>query len=463
MSLNTRISQIHAQKEDVTGGGPPSAWSSSSVFLALDPGSTPRKALVDRVTSGQSLTKKKKAVGERTVDFSYGIDFNGSGALGTEPVWGKHLEACGFFKDAMVKISHGAVSGGPFVFGETVTGGTSGATGLMVYDVDGSYMIMRGTSVTPFASGEVLTGGTSSATATTSSTPGSGGFAYTPVSRHTHLVPFDAASGEVTVGEVVKNAGGDYAAFVISKDSGATGNAILRPIYGESNLADDDVLTGQTSSNTLTVDAPTAGDIYLYETPSLAMRHELDGTHRTAYGVRGTFTIPLQTGQNTRINFEMSGQESLIGDTAFTTGFTAPSTALLLFQNAVCTADSIDMEVRSTEINLQGTVSPRESPAATYGVREYRFADRAPQITMDPELLPEGAYAWMAAWAAATTAEFWIKFGTAGSGNAIWIHAPKLQYEEFSDGDADGKATAEWTCGLTEDSSGDDELLIFMM
>jgi hypothetical protein len=65
------------------------------------------------------------------------------------------------------KITHGTVSGGPYVAGETVTGGTSSATGV-VQTVGSGYLVLHTISGT-FQTSEVLTGGTSSATSTSSS------------------------------------------------------------------------------------------------------------------------------------------------------------------------------------------------------------------------------------------------------------------------------------------------------
>lgn len=69
------------------------------------------------------------------------------------------------------RIDHGAVTGVGFAIGETVTGSTSTATGVVVQKVDtltDKYLILS-TVVGTFQSGEVLTGGTSTTTATSSS------------------------------------------------------------------------------------------------------------------------------------------------------------------------------------------------------------------------------------------------------------------------------------------------------
>jgi len=67
------------------------------------------------------------------------------------------------------KLAHGSVTGGPFQVGETVTGGTSGATAV-VRQVEAAYLMVD--SVTDiFEDAETITGGTSGATADLSDDP----------------------------------------------------------------------------------------------------------------------------------------------------------------------------------------------------------------------------------------------------------------------------------------------------
>jgi hypothetical protein len=63
-----------------------------------------------------------------------------------------------------LKVSHGAVTSGPFDAGETVTGGTSSATGKVAWMATGHLELVDITGT--FQVGETLTGGTSGATAT---------------------------------------------------------------------------------------------------------------------------------------------------------------------------------------------------------------------------------------------------------------------------------------------------------
>src|SRR5690606_23601537 len=64
-------------------------------------------------------------------------------------------------------LDHGTVTNGPFVVGETVTGGTSGATGVIVEVGDGYVAVEGVTGI--FRVNEAITGGTSGASSTTTS------------------------------------------------------------------------------------------------------------------------------------------------------------------------------------------------------------------------------------------------------------------------------------------------------
>ena len=66
---------------------------------------------------------------------------------------------------SITRLSHGAVSNGPFQVGEEVTGGTSGASGIVAWrDDSAGYMELVNVSAT-FQAGETVSGGTSSASA----------------------------------------------------------------------------------------------------------------------------------------------------------------------------------------------------------------------------------------------------------------------------------------------------------
>lgn len=121
-------------------------------------------------------------VGKRPGSMPFDIELKATGVNQTTPDWVKYIRACGASSSTYKSINIGAVTSGPFLHGETITGGTSGATGkVIIKTANGAsailYVVLTGT----FQSGEVITGGVSGATATTSSTPVNAGIVILPI------------------------------------------------------------------------------------------------------------------------------------------------------------------------------------------------------------------------------------------------------------------------------------------
>jgi len=87
---------------------------------------------------------------------------------------------------------------GTFQVGETVTGGTSAATGTVIYD-SGTVMLVADVTGT-FADAETITGGTSSASATTSGTPANSYLAsYVAFGRPKSAITISDSRGTQTI------------------------------------------------------------------------------------------------------------------------------------------------------------------------------------------------------------------------------------------------------------------------
>lgn len=75
----------------------------------------------------------------------------------------------GFRSIQSTRMTHGTVTGGPFQVGETVTGGTSSATAVVLQVLSGGLILSAVTGT--FQAAETITGGTSNATAAVSTIP----------------------------------------------------------------------------------------------------------------------------------------------------------------------------------------------------------------------------------------------------------------------------------------------------
>lgn len=161
--------------------------------LAYNPRISFDPEMFSRDPARLTFTNIAKVVGKRPGGLSFGLELRGSGAAATAPDWGKHFQNCGCGVNLLKSINIGAVTAGPFVHGETITGGTSAGKGrVIVNTANGAsaifYVIISGT----LQSGEVITGGTSGATATTSSSATTIGNVIEPI---TDLIPSQTMSG----------------------------------------------------------------------------------------------------------------------------------------------------------------------------------------------------------------------------------------------------------------------------
>jgi len=87
----------------------------------------------------------------------------------------------GFSENLMEQITIGAITSGPLLHGEGITGTSSSATGTVVKNtVDDTTTLYFVTLTGTFETGEVVTGAVSGATATTSSVPSDAGTVWLP-------------------------------------------------------------------------------------------------------------------------------------------------------------------------------------------------------------------------------------------------------------------------------------------
>ncbi|MBI4970744.1 MAG: hypothetical protein HZC17_02770 [Candidatus Omnitrophica bacterium] len=178
-----RKRQLAAKIEAVEGTAETLLAADAGILVNFSPKASYDPQMYQRDPVRASLTKMGKLAGKRSAGIDFSIELKGSGLVTVEPEWLRLIRACGFASNALKKITIGAITTGPYLHGETITGETSGATGRVVLKtVNGTttlyFIALSGTLET----GEVITGGTSGATATASVDPTSAGFEIKPVS-----------------------------------------------------------------------------------------------------------------------------------------------------------------------------------------------------------------------------------------------------------------------------------------
>jgi hypothetical protein len=176
-----RKRQLAAKIEAAEGTAESLAADDAGILVNFTPKANYDPQMYQRDPVRASLTKLGKLAGKRAAGLEFAIELRGSGSITTQPKWAKLIESCGYELTALKKIPIGGITGGPFVHGETITGGTSGATGKVICTTyNGVSEIYFKTLTGTFADAETITGSQSGAVATTASVPSDAGFEIKP-------------------------------------------------------------------------------------------------------------------------------------------------------------------------------------------------------------------------------------------------------------------------------------------
>ena len=148
-------------------------------LLAFDPKITFEPERLPQTASPSSLSKRGKLTGKIPAAFTFMLQLRGSGTLGTASEWAKILRACGIAESALKSVAIGAVTGGPFLHGETITGSISSAQGRVVIETaTGAPFIYYVPISGDIQDGENITGEISGASVPVSASPIAAGLEY---------------------------------------------------------------------------------------------------------------------------------------------------------------------------------------------------------------------------------------------------------------------------------------------
>lgn len=188
-----------AAKVETTEGTAISLAAADANCLVYDPTVVDDVPMFKRNPARASLSPLIDIPGLRTRKISFKCEIKGSGAIGTAPSYGKLLKACGMAEFAVSKLTIGTITSGPFQDGETVTGGTSAATGIVIKQTATGVttLLIRSISGTFSVGSETITGSRSGATASESGgATATQGFAYVTNSVDTNVPSLTIGSYE---------------------------------------------------------------------------------------------------------------------------------------------------------------------------------------------------------------------------------------------------------------------------
>lgn len=177
----TYLAQLGIKAESSRGVAESVSASDVPVRLRSGYAIEPDYDLIDTDEVQGVSSKTPSIIGRRGIRFSGEYVLRGSGSLSADPAIGQLWASALFVYGNAQSLDIGAVTSGPFVPGELITGGTSSGTGTVLAHCENGdseiiYLPVSGT----LQSGETITGGASGASATTSSSPTRMGTGFKP-------------------------------------------------------------------------------------------------------------------------------------------------------------------------------------------------------------------------------------------------------------------------------------------
>jgi hypothetical protein len=456
-----------------TSEGVAASLSASDAVQVFEPSISDTVEVQDRVPAGPTLSRDFAPIGRQTRQVQFRSDFRGSGDTSipvTEPDWAKFLQPCGYKTGVVRKLTCGAVTGSGFQVGEIVSQSAGAIRGVVLAVTRAGAPLQRAT-----ASGDLVvvativgtlttaatTGESSASTSTMSAAAAHEGLVYQPTSEKLVNVTTGAWTGTIPAGA------GEV--LLVESPTG-TPVGMVQVINNNGSMLDMDVTLLQgvmANGNTLRSAADGTATISAaptqIRTPSLTIRHNLDGRQRDLLGARGDWTLEGESGQPMQFSWTFTGDVGPAVDAPAiaTTGLSTIRPPRLL--GAICAyglaENSHRIATKRVSIANQGTVSPNLDANRAGGSTGSNITDRNPTITVTVDQV-HGGFDWEAARDAGTVVRFAVLLGSA-LGNMMAVVAPICQVTEVALSDSDGIATFDVTLAPRRIlESGDDDLFL---
>lgn len=230
------------------------------------------------------------------------------------------------------------------------------------------------------------------------------------------------------------------------KGSGAAGTA---PEFGKALQAcgfDETIVTSTSVTYTPLSDSVSSATLAMY----------MDGLRAIMWGARGNVSLSVNAGGFAMLHFRFLGADFTIADVAMLSGVSYQTTKPPVFLDASFSVSSYAAKIQALGIDMNNELVLRSDPSKQSGHFSTLITNRAPVLTIDPELVLVATENFFADLRAGTEGALSMVLG-ATAGNICTITAPKVQYTNASPGSRNGLRTLGIDCQLNR-NSGDDEL-----
>jgi len=442
-------------------------------LLVIDPVMTFEPEIFERANfNRESMSPLQPLTGIVTGSCSFQTELSGR-AAGNAPGWAPLLRACGFYQATSRRVAIGAISGGPFYHGETVTSDGAGApTGTVIHQTfDGATTLMYEALTGTIGTGEGLTGGTSGATATTSGASAADGYAWWPSSTELMTFTGSVVTGtDFVAGEVVTG-GSSNAVAVMNAAYTGPGTLTVRMLDG--NFQASETITGATGSGTVVIDS--GPGFTMTQVPSATVSLIEDGRYKELIGWRGSVSLSGAIGEAIMMNFEGRGIPNPAGSEG-NAGAIPGTTYSALVPNALLgvtfrvgqdgtSYDTVAEEhaprLHSFAFNHGNTLGIPRDATQTSGVYDSAHQTaRSSDGSLVVNIAPEANFDWTTALRTGADVRTYLQLGAAT--DRFIITHPGAVLTGESGGEVEGIATVDYTLrfasrhhGGTDSSDGE--------
>ena len=481
----TRKQQILAKLE--TSEGVDAAPSSSDAILVYDPTIADDVATTDRIPAGATLSRDFVPMGRKSRTITFTSDFRGSADTSipvTAPDWGGLLSASAYKSVTPVRVPVSALTGTGYQVGEivqkssTIRGVVIGCfvSGVLTHRLTAAGDVVVCPIQGTFTSSGTLTGESSGTTGTIGTVANYPGLAYQPTSEKLMNVTTGSWSPSVpAVGDVLRVLSGGvvvgHAQIVADNSAGAFTDidvTLLAGTIGNGNtVSPGDFVSGSVATVNA---APT-----MKRTPSLTIRHNLDGRRRGLVGARGDFELRGDAGGPMAFSWTFTGEAGTAVDAlpVSTSGLSSIRPPRLLgaivavgrtvsVPNGDFAVQVLRLPTKSVGLQAGNTIAPNLDANAANGSTSANVTDRDPQISCTVDQI-HGGFDWESFRDNASAVRIAVIAGTT-AGQIVGFCAPNCQVLEVAVADADG--VAAWDLNLRPRrvlEAGDDEVVIFQL
>ncbi|HYC57435.1 MAG TPA: hypothetical protein VEL28_21060 [Candidatus Binatia bacterium] len=405
--------------------------------------------------------RRKSQVGLKGGGWGYKTKIRGSGSATTAPDWFEDLGLAGFRQERAFSLAIGAITQGPIPALCTVTGGTSMATGLVLFQTaTGAAAIYFIPLTGTFQNAETLTFSGSSATCTTGGTPAALGVVARPwTPRRVKQITIGAITGGPFL-EGERITGGTSSAKGRVRRRTVTGTTTLYFDTLSGTFTNGETLTGESSGATAAAGSAPSDTADILQCVSGTAAVYEGNIARKVRDARSKVKLSFTNSEPAFAEFELMGVYEGVTDAGlFTSSVPTVPNESPVFNGVGLLIGSYSPIFRTLSIDMGMGVEMEEDANSANGLRQAFNTAREPSLTIDPLTTAEATHPWIADWLGDVVRAYDFSYGSS-AGNRFRVLINEVQPTEMPEGERNSQTTHQLTGQINDSTDSDLDIII---